>query len=209
MHWPKRFRLHEAAASKADETPYQTEVIQGHGSALYAVDGVGVARLPVLGPDERPGAELPRLERGEAPPVGVLPPKAIQEAAQGSSGAGRLVILGPHAVEAQRDAGKPWMRFDRPAQAELPPVQEVFERVVQEPPAGAHWAEVCLDAEALVRLSRAIGAGEGVRLRFLVDQEGRCSAEHGAHGFIDVRDADRPDDGPRAVLAAVVKGRRS
>lgn len=206
MIWPKRFRLHEAAASKADETPYQTEVVQGHGSALYAVDGVGVARIPILGPDERPGADLPRLERDEGPPMGVLPPKAVQEAAQGASGSGRLVILGPHAVEAQRDVGKPWMRFERPTQGDLPPVQEVFATAAQEPPAGVRRVEVCLDAEALVRLSRALGAGEGVRLRFLVDQEGRCSAEGGAHGLIEVRDADRPDDGPQAVLAAIVKG---
>lgn len=202
MIWPKRFRLHEAAASKADDTPYQTEVVQGHGSMLYAVDGVGVAQIPVLGPTERSGADLPRLEQGEDPPTGVLPPKAIQEAAQGSSGHGRLVILGPHAVEAQRDAGKPWMRFERPTQGELPPVHEVFQRASQEPPAGAQRVEVCLDAEALVRLSRAIGAGEGVLLRFLVDDGGRCTADH---GLIDIRDADRPEDGPRAVLAAVVK----
>lgn len=208
MHWPKRFKLHEAAASKPDDTPYQTEVIQGHGPWLYAVDGVGVARVPVLGVSERSGADLPRLEAGEDPPMGIIPPKAVQEAAQGSSGQGRLVLLGPHAVEAQRDAGKPWMRFERPAQGELPPVDQVFRTVAQEAPPGAQEVEVCLDAEALVRLSRAIGAGEGVRLRFLVDGEGVCSAENGAHGLIDVRDADRPDDGPRAVLAAVVKGRR-
>lgn len=171
---------------------------------MYAVDGVGVARIPVLGPAERSGADLPRLEHGEVPPLGVMPTKAVQEAAQGGSGTGRLVVLGPHAVEAQRDAGKPWMRFECPPRADLPPVLAIFDRVAQDPPAGSRLVEVNLDAEALVRLSRAIGAGEGVRLRFLVDAEGRCSAENGAHGFIDVRDSESPNSGPVAILAAVI-----
>lgn len=209
MNWPKRFALHEAAARKPDQSPFQTDVVQAHGNRLIAVDGVGVAMVPVLAVAERSGADLPRLEPDERPPMGVIPPKAIQEAAHGSTGEGRLVVVSPAAVEAQRGPGKPWVRFDRPPTGELPPVAEVFEIVDRPAPEGHRSIEVSLDAEALVRLSRAIGAQEAVRLRFLVDEQGRCSGEAGAHAFIDVRDVRNLEGGARAVLAAfVVSGQR-
>jgi hypothetical protein len=134
--------------------------------------------VPIVRHDERAGADLPRLERGEVDPEGLLPPKAVQEASQGSTGEGRLVVVDSRAVEAQRAEDKPRLLLE--------------------------VVEVCLDAELLVRLSRAIGATEAVRLRFLVDSDGRCGAEEGLHGLIDVRDAHDTSGGPRAVLGAYI-----
>jgi hypothetical protein len=200
VRWPKRFALHEAASSKPGSGPFQMDVIQAHGDCFVAVDGPGMAIVPILGVKERSGADLPRLEPGEDPPRGVLPPKAFQEAAQGVSGWGRLVVVAQNAVEAQRSPEKPWMRFERPVQGDLPPIQQVIDTVDGKAPLGARYVEVCLDAEVLVRLSRAIGANEAVRLRFLVDNDGKCRGSGEAHGFIDIRDAR--DNDARAILGA-------
>lgn len=197
MMWPKRYRLHEAVASRKVESPYQMDVVQAHGKYLVAVDGPGLALLPVLETNERMGADLPRLETGEEAPFGVLPPKAFQEASQGTSGVGRIQVA-HDTVEAQRAQDRPVLRFERPDRRELPPISDVLDQVDREGPV----VELCLDAEALVRLSRAIGAGEAVRLCFQVDSKGRCSAQEGTHGLIDIRDARDPLSGARAVLGA-------
>ena len=202
MRWPKRFKLHEAAAPKPT-TPYQCDVIQAHGDHLVATFGAGLALVPIVRHDERAGADLPRLERGEAAPEDLLPPKAVQEASQGSTGEGRLSLVSEYRVEAQRAADKPRILLDRPFPGNLPPYRGILETVDAPSPTG-QLIEVCLDAELLVRLSRAIGATEAVRLRFLVDSDGRCGAEEGLHGLIDVRDANDPTGGPRAVLGAFI-----
>ena len=202
MRWPKRFKLHEAAAPKPT-TPYQCDVIQAHGDHLVATFGAGLALVPIVRHDERAGADLPRLERGEADPEGLLPPKAVQEASQGSTGEGRLVVVDSRAVEAQRAEDKPRLLLERPPAGSLPPYQGILDTVDAGYPT-EQVVEVCLDAELLVRLSRAIGATEAVRLRFLVDSDGRCGAEEGLHGLIDVRDAHDTSGGPRAVLGAYI-----
>lgn len=199
MIWPKRFKLHEAAADKSDGD-YRFDQVHATGDRLVAVDGVAIAAVPLLRADERSGADLPRLEPGEAPPQGSLPPKAFQEAAQGSTGQGRLVVLGPHAVEAQRGAEKPWMRFEREVGVQRPPVEDVLaqgDAMLREQDGAT--VQVCLDAEALVRLSRAIGSSQ-VRLTFRVDK----ASLHCEGGYIDVRPAERAKEGPRGVLGAVV-----
>gem|GEM_PF-5689137 len=199
MRWPKRIKLHEAAAPKPTE-PYQCDVVQAHGDHLVATFGAGLAVVPVLRHDERPGADLPRLEMDEDPPTGLLPTKAVQEASQGTKGEGRLSIVSDFAVEAQRADDKPWVRMERPWPGNLPPFRAILDTVDAESSSG-RTVEICLDAELLVRLSRAIGAQEAVRLRFTVDADGCCKAEH---GLIDVRDATDSAGGPRAVLGAYI-----
>ena len=124
MRWPKRFKLHEAAAPKPT-TPYQCDVIQAHGDHLVATFGAGLALVPIVRHDERAGADLPRLERGEADPEGLLPPKAVQEASQGSTGEGRLVVVDSRAVEAQRAEDKPRLLLERPPAGSLPPASHI------------------------------------------------------------------------------------
>lgn len=199
MHWPKRIKLHEAASPKPTE-PYQCDVVQAHGDCFVATFGAGLAVVPLLRHDERPGADLPRLELDEDAPTGLLPTKAVQEAAQGTKGDGRLSVVSEYAVEAQRADDKPWVRLERPVPGTLPPYRAILETVDASTAIGQS-VEICLDAELLVRLARAIGAQEAVKLRFTVDANGHCNAEH---GLIDVRDATDTQGGPRAVLGAYI-----
>lgn len=208
MRVPKRFKLAAAVADKvaADELPLTA--IYHRDGALWATDGRCIARVPLLEPGARPGAELPRLEKGEAAPVGPIPPRAWAEATKGTKGEGRLVAT-PTGHEGQADQGKPWVRAEAPP-GDLSPeqwaeLQGALQAAQAAPGAGYRVVELSLDAEALLALARALGGDGGVRLRVVVqDATGRPDA---AHGAVLVQPTDRrgPDE-PMGVLMAVLGG---
>jgi hypothetical protein len=156
MRIPKRFQLHLAAG--------QDGVLQVLDGRVCATDGVVVAALPF-------GSEV-QLDPGEVVPEGsFLVLHAWAQAVKGSQGAGSLWLSETGNQIACAGEGKPTVHFapdTRPGEA--PPIALVLEEI--EAQRGA--ASLLLDAEALYRLSRALGAGEGVRLEFRLNETGRC-----------------------------------
>lgn len=207
MRTPKRFKLDKAAAPKVGVDELPLAAIYYRDGALWATDGRAIARVPLLKAPERPGAELPRLERGEEPPQGPVPPRAWAEATKGKTGEGRLVAT-PTGHEGQSDEGKPWVRSERPDGALDDAMWQELEGAVQaaqEPPSGDGRAvELSIDAEALVALSRALGGDGGVRLRFVVGPDGRPDA---GRGQVLVQPVDRRGkDEPMGIIMAVLGG---
>lgn len=202
MKLPKRFRLHEAAGSEGATGDY-VEAIRADGDRLISVDTASFSVVPILASDERPGVDLPRLAAGEGRPDALIAPKAIAEATRGTKGEGRLQI-GPESTEVTGGDGKPWVRFDNPV-GSFPPIDDVLELTRRPAPSGHRHVEICLDAEALARVARAIGAREAVRLRFLINETtGRCDASGEAHGAIEVRPVREPDAGSGVLMAVIV-----
>lgn len=208
MRTPKRFKLASAVAAKVAEDELPLTAIYHRDGALWATDGRCIARVPLLESGQRPGAELPRLEKGEAPPSRPIPPRAWAEATKGSRGEGRLVAT-PTGHEGQADPGKPWVRSEAPegglAADQWSELQGALLAAQAAPAAGYRVVELSLDAEALVALSRALGGDGGVRLRVVVSEaDGRPDA---AHGAVLVQPVDRrgPDE-PMGVIMAVLGG---
>lgn len=168
MRIPKRFELHLACGE--DTEALRLHVIRVVGGRLCASDGVVVAAVPVGpgGVTREPGEEL--LEGAQ------VEPDAWRNAVHGSKGEGTLRLTFD-AQLSQAAPDKPELRY--PAPDRKSPTQEL-------PPVGAALAEarhvdhadaeIILDAEALLRLQRALGASEGVRIRFPIGDHGRCSA---------------------------------
>lgn len=208
MRVPKRFKLAAAVAGKVGEDELPLTAIYHRDGSLWATDGRCIARVPLLKSGERPGAELPRLERDEVGPLRPVPPRAWAEATKGTRGEGRLVAT-PTGHEGQADPGKPWVRAEAP-QGDLSvdqwaELQGAVQAAQAPPGAGYRVVELSLDAEALLALSRALGGDGGVRLRVVVrDEDGRPDA---AHGAVLVQPVDRrgPDE-PMGVLMAVLGG---
>lgn len=206
MRLPKRFKLDRAAASKArPETELHLDVVHvqgqpGQAPRLVVSDGDGAAVVPILGPNDRPGADLPRLEPGEALSLGLVPLQAVREATKGTKGVG-LLRIAERATEAQAAPGKAWLRVDNPEPAgRVPNFDEALDATGHQAPSTHRYVEVALDAQLLAGIAAAIGAEEGVRLRFLVDNvSGKADAANLAHGIIDVRPI-RESDGGRGVL---------
>lgn len=181
MKFPKRFKIHEAAG----------RALQLRHIGLVAFDHASFAVVPILLETERPGADLPRLEREEDwLQLEPLPPKAFQVATAGTKGEG-LVRRLETSVAARAGDGKPWVHHERPEPPEdEQALTDVLSRVGSQmhlpPVAGRREVHVSLDAEALVRLAHAIGAEEGVvNLRFHVEEAtGRACLDR---GFIEVR----------------------
>lgn len=195
---PKRFKLHEAAGRFL-------RIVRG--GYIMAVDHASLVYVPIFNPGTR--RPLPEAEIGELPEAFVgrpIPPKAMAVAVQGTKGEGLIhFVLG--AVEANSGDGKPWVRHEAPTDDGLTEeasveLQAIADRVHLAPLAGRQEVEVVLDAEALVRVSRAIGAGgDGVRIRFHIDQQtGRCDTDR---GLIEVRPAKEPSGAAFGVLMAV------
>lgn len=208
MRVPKRFKLAAATADKVASDELPLTAIYHRDGALWATDGRCIARVPLLLPGERPGAELPRLERGEDTPAGPIAPRAWAEATKGTKGEGRLMAT-PTGHEGQADQGKPWVRAEAPEGALAPEqwseLQGALQAAQAPPAAGYRIVELSLDAEALLALSRALGGDGGVRLRVVVnDATGRPDA---AQGAVLVQPVDRrgPDE-PMGVLMAVLGG---
>lgn len=206
MHLPKRFKLDKGAAAKPrPETGLQLDCVHLQGSELLVSDGDGAAVVPILGPQERRGADLPRLEPGEKLQIGILPLQAVREAAKGKTGIGTL-RTGEHNTEAQAAPGKPWLRVDNPARSGQVPIFDVpLELTKKKAPKGHRYVEVRLDAQRLAGIAAAIGAEEAVSLRFLVNEEsGVADAAGKAHGVIDVRPVREPDGGRGVLMIHVI-----
>jgi hypothetical protein len=203
---PKRFKLDRAASAKPrPETELHLDVVHvqdqpGQGMRLVVSDGDGAAVVPVLNHDERPGADLPRLEPGEGLSLGLVPLQAVREATKGTKGPG-LLRIGERSTEAQAQPGKAWVRVENPEPAgRVPNFDEALDATGHQAPPTHRYVEVALDAQLLAGIAAAIGAEEGVRLRFLVDNvSGKADAANLAHGIIDVRPI-RENDGGRGVL---------
>lgn len=200
MKIDKRYRLHEVATRDGGD---HAEAVRADGNRLIAVGTASLAVVPILLPGQRSGSTLPRLELGEDAPDALIAPRAIAEATRGSKGEG-ILRIGKDTTEVCAGDGKPWTRWENPT-GTFPTVDEILS-MPERPPSETHeYVEVCLDAEALVRVSRAIGADEAVRLRFLVNKiTGRCDAAGEAHGAIEVRPVREPDDGSGILMAVVI-----
>lgn len=199
MKIPKRFKLASAAASKArPETGLHLDCVHLNAGRLIASNGQGAAVVPILDSQDRPGSDLPRMEPGEEISSRRLPLQAIKEATKGKVGIGTLRPA-EESTEAQSADGKQWIRVDTPAPAgDVPNFDAALELTETTAPSTHRYVEVALDAQLLAGIAQAIGAEEGVRLRFLVSKEtGRADGE--AHGAVDVRPL-REDDGGRGIL---------
>ncbi len=203
---PKRFKMALGAAAKPKlETGMQLDVVHVREGSLLVSDGQGAAVVPILGPQDRPGADLPRLETSEGIGSGLVPLQAFKEATKGKTGPGTLRTLGC-STEAQAAPGKPWIRVENPAPTgQVPNFGEALERTEQEAPPTHRYVEVCLDAQLLAGIAASIGAEEAVKLRFLVDTEtGRADAAGLAHGVVDVRPVREPNGGRGVLMINVV-----
>jgi len=206
MMTPKRFKLAAAVRDKDPGDGLPLQAVVARDGYLWASDGRVVARVPLLGPEERPGADLPRLEPGEAPPA-VLAPRAWAEATKGRTGEGRVVAQ-EDATEASAGPGKGWVRHGlphaAPGGAVWQSLQGIVERAQEPAGGGARTVEVSLDAKALMALSIALGGEGGIRLRFHVGGDGRPDA---AQGAILVQPVDdRGADAPLGVIMAILGG---
>ena len=203
---PKRFKLDKAAAPKPmPETGMQLDCVHLQEGRFLVSDGRGAAIVPILGTDDRPGADLPRLELDEERHTALLPLQAVKEASKGKVGSGSIRYHGS-STEAQSGPGKQWIRVDNPqVTATIPSFDAAFETVTHDAPETHQYVEVCLDAHLLASISQAIGAEEAVRLRFLVNKEtGRADAAGNAHGVVDVRPIRESDGGRGVVMINVV-----
>lgn len=194
---PKRFKLAEAVGSGVD-------AVRVDGTRLIAVDTAFVAIVPILASSARTGADLPRLEETESKPDGLVATKAIAVCTNGKNGHGRLLV-GETSSEVNAGEGKPWARYENPTD-QFPAIDPTLSELAKEPPKTHRYVTVNLDAEALVRLSRAIGAqAEGVRLKFLINESsGRCDASGEAHGAIEVRPVRESDAGFGVLMAVII-----
>ena len=170
MKIPKRLETHLAAGPAGGDLRLDVIRVSDDGRSIEATDGVIVARVP-LGPDSA------RREAGEEMvPGAVLEPRAWAEAARGSVGEGTLRLqFGAQA--ACSGEGKPALLFPPPATeapGERPPIDSCLRLAIEDVKAGPR-VDVLVDAEALYRLSRALGAREGLRLRIAVDRRGAPS----------------------------------
>jgi len=169
---PKRFQLHLACG---EDTPaLELGTIRVDGDRLVATDGVIAASLPVSGHGVA-------LSPGEPLVDGLrIRPAAWATAVKGTTGEGRLTLLPDARTHVAESApGRPLVHFTAPttvAGAEVPPVLEAIEAAFERLSDGFP-VEILLDPEALHRLARALGAREGVRLRFSVGDDGRCRSE--------------------------------
>ncbi len=204
---PKRFKLDKAAAPKPmPETGLQFNCIHLAPKYLLASEGSCAAIVPLLGPTERPGADMPRLEAGEEPHIGPLPLAAVKEATKGKTGSGTL-RTGASSTEAQSASGKQWIRVENPtAEGQVPNFTEALNRTEDQAPPTHRYVEVCVNAQLLAGLAQAIGAEEAVKLRFLVDNEsGRADAGGEAHGVVDVRPVREAEGGRGVLMVHVVR----
>lgn len=207
MNWPKRFKLSKATGKKLSNEHYRDDVVLFEGDRAVAVNRAGCAVVPILDAHERPGADLPRREHGEGEPLGLVPPEAVAEASSGVQGAGTLRVFDT-SVEAQRNALKPWLRFERPVNPgdesdprPLPPWQQVMQGIRRKAPVGMSAVSVILNPSALLELAYALGAEDEVELRFMVDHDGRVSGDHPIIHLL----SPEGDHGPEGALAAIIR----
>jgi hypothetical protein len=165
---PKKFELHLAAGP--DQGSMQYDAIRIEDRGLVATDGVVAARVAI-------GVGGVRSEAGEELLEGaIIEPRAWAAAVQGTQGEGAL-RLSFGAQTATSGDRKPAMVFappEPPARSERPPVAEFLD-LARRVPLSSRTARVMLDAEALHRLARALGAAGGVVLTFELDQAGRAT----------------------------------
>lgn len=161
MRIPKKFELHLAAGQDGE---FQLNVLRVLGGRVCATDSVVVAALPL-------GSEI-QLDPGEAMPDGaLLVPQAWAQAVRGKQGLGSLWLSETGTQIACVGEAKPMLHFAPViAKGQVPPLELALEEA--EAQQGA--TSIILDAEALHRLARALGAREGVRLEFRVDAAGHC-----------------------------------
>lgn len=168
MRIPKRFKLHLAAGH--DTAELQLEVLRIKAGTIRATDCTIAAEVPLAANTVRPGA-------GEALAAGALiEPRAWADATRGSKGEGELrldekmqVVVSEHKAE---------LHFLPPPRGPAPDIDLLFELAFSAGTKGDRPAEITLNAEALHRLSQALGAEkQEVRLRFYVDDRGRATPD--------------------------------
>ena len=180
MKIPKSYELQLATCDDRDGMQYDAIRLSDDGHAFEATDGVIAARVPIAS-GRAPGV---RLEPGEVLPSDVaLRPEGWAEATRGMQGEGTLRLAGDR-QEARSGERKPAMLFEPPPPGlETPPIGALLATACDA--AAGRRVELLLDAEALARLQRALGANRGVVLSF------RLRAEDSA--------VSRPVEGPIEV----------
>lgn len=172
MKIPKSLKVHLAAG---EDTPtLHLDVVRIVGGRAVATDGTIVASAP-FGPGGLRSDPDEEIVDGAA-----ISTKAWAEATRGTRGEGSIEMRFGGQLTQSSPAS--------PATLHLPPVRPPGSEI---PPAAAALAEasrlatspgcveITLDAERLHRLSQALGVvdGQGVRLRFNIDELLRCSSE--------------------------------
>jgi len=200
MRVPKKFELHLATGDNQGDMQLDVIRVSDDGRSVEATDGVIAARVALgeTGVQRAPGEELS--------PGAVIRAKAWAEATRGSTGEGEL-RLGFNEQRARSGEGKPELIFPPPETAgtERPPIDglfqealdDIFERLT---------ITVNLDAEALVRLQRALGAKEGLSITLPVRRRstGGCASPSGP---IMVHPLEREIAAVGIIMPIVVEGR--
>jgi hypothetical protein len=139
MKVPKKFRLNEAT---------ETYITLAEG-ALWATDGTIAARVPV-------GEQGLELDEGDQERTRVTK-EGWAQATRGKLGEGQLDLSDPARVTASSGPGKAILTVDVPPGDPKPPGSLPARLSAPE-----NAVRIAVDAEALARLQRALGATEGV-----------------------------------------------
>jgi hypothetical protein len=204
MRLPKQFKLHELA--ELDDNDILILNI-GDESVLVSSSSNGIAIVPITF-DEN--VELPLSFDYEDIKDKVISSKAMKEAVKGKTDIGEIRFRKSDQMVRSGDT-KNWILIKNPDPKEKPTTPELIEKlkkeVDQQSPYGYHYAEVCLDAELLSILSRAIGTSK-VRLRFLVNKRTKI-ADGQKCNLIKVTPYRKDDgDGQEAILSMLLTNKR-
>jgi len=204
MRIPKRFKMHEVAGD--DDEMYAWNSVLFTRGVLVASDGHVLAVVPVLSETDHTDRNLPRMDPGEkdgSSDAVLLPLAPFKAATQGKTGEGHLRLEdmpGACAAFGRPADGKPWTAA--PLRDGAFPASWAEHRALrsEDAPEGARLVEVILDAERLVKAARAIGAADGLRVRFY-ERDGKMDPRA---TVLELRPAREPEGGPWAALGGQV-----
>lgn len=152
MKVPKHIELHRACGVDTDD--YQFSAIHRLPGRVVACDGIVAASVLIEGVD---------------PAEGPIDPRAWAEASRGASGVGEIRETGVGQM-ASADPAKPSKIFRAPTAGTPPPVEDLFRETAAAYERAGEDLVLMLDAEALYRLSQAIGGQAGVRIRIPISR---------------------------------------
>lgn len=198
MKIPKRFKLHEVA--ELDDTNIAIYDLGKEFLVLVASFSNGIAIVPITVDTK---IDLPCMTWDENLKELPISSKAIKEAVKGKMGIGELKFR-KNDIMVRGGEDKNWIIIPNQNKQIInkKAIEQLKEQVEARSPKGYHYAEVCLNAELLATLSRAIGTSK-VRLRFLVDAHSKVANGQGSN-LIHITPYKKDGDGEEAILSMLV-----